>query len=43
MAKIVEEQVFFSKQVKVTDEAKEFIEGCLEKVPANRYTVKQAL
>ena len=43
MAKIVEEQVFFSKEVKVTEEAKEFIERCLQKLPARRCNIKEAL
>ena len=40
LAKIVEEQVFFSKTVRVTDEAKYFISRCLEKLPARRYCIR---
>ena len=43
MAKIVDEKVFFSKERKVTEEAMNFISGCLEKVPNNRYDIKSVL
>jgi len=43
MAKIIEEQVFFSKDILISSEAENFICKCLEKVPANRFGIHEAM
>lgn len=43
MMKIVEEELFFSKERKISEMAKEFLTACLEKNPKKRINIRQAL
>lgn len=43
LAKIVEEEVFFSKSVQLTWTAENFIQHCMAKNPHQRFSVRQAL
>ena len=43
LAKIVDQEVFFSKEIQVSCMAKDFMRSCLRKNPAERLTVRQAL
>ena len=43
LVKIVEEKLFFSKERKITENAKDFIGACLEKNPKKRMNIRQAL
>jgi aurora kinase, other len=43
LAKIVEEKVFFSKEINISESAQEFVDKCLSKTPSNRLNIRQAL
>lgn len=41
--KIVEEEVYFSDEVDISESAKDFILGCVHKNPIKRFSIRQAI